>query len=1029
VTLLQRPFLTCLLFACIANLTSCINDPEPTHIKQLDIGEKTELGSLDVGPAGGKIEVTTGKLAGLTVIIPANAYSIQHTVRLYSSPITGNSFGEDINPRSPLITLDANGVFANANITILVPAVTSAGEFTMGFYYDKSSRELEGLPLASVSESFIAIVLRKPGDFFISSIPTAKLAGTHVSGFEPGIDDWDFINEGTARTPNGQVAGMTLSALWYYHAQTAKGQPHLWGRFNSEYDDPPSMWYDNVEGLQFATQTEIDFDWKNNWKDLTSYVNFDKNDLTRNAIAYSILITKRPQLVSISGDKGVNLPFIVYKKDVSDIFLSDPNFQAKKDRKMFLSGAKPGSYSTAFSTIAYQKQDFAFLRNCAYMGVSALVDFDKIGAIKQNVASTAPLPVNFKALSDEEIIIDGERIYTLGDSIRLTSTDNTAQLYSNNTLSPIGDEQTIHLKSDKTIIGIFLNSPGYYSGTSLWRAWKWYTVFHGASTILVPIKDTGNIGEILSFRVKTNLPSWSQLVYDWTAGDGRSFLRTTLDTFRVSYTSPGTFQVGLTAKNSLTDEVIASNIIDAVVLGPHLSILPIKDTGYIGSEIKFVAKVTNNPIEGAFFEWTAPEGQIIAGNIKDTFKVTYGQTGTYPVSVKMINLSNGKELGNATSIAHVIEPSLSITTVSEGLYVGNIITFKVNHQSNFVPLVYEWDAGDGTPIVTTEVNSKPLFYTLPAAYAVSVKIKVKSSGLVVGQAATSVNIGEFPYVVSPTNISISLSESIIFGTLPRHRQGYSLRYIWDFGDGSSTVTFIDSNIAAHQYNTAGSYKINLTVLENTSGIVQGRAETNIKVIDAVVPPTLSHVHQMKFVKINFGGCHIYNGIWTRPNIFISNQPDDPPYAPDVPITWNNTSYSGTYDQGLNDPSYEFDTMRFFGEVSSNLKSFKSLQSFRHHKKTKIENFNGEIDDERWEDLTLLQINDIPLIEVTVDSIRFRLNGILVQQMLEKVVDSHSYFRKHFDRHGINSNSTSVSTYTNTDWYSSAFPYIEIVIYK
>ncbi|MBK7303284.1 MAG: hypothetical protein IPI90_08535 [Saprospiraceae bacterium] len=40
---------------------------------------------------------------------------------------------------------------------------------------------------------------------------------TQESGFRPGIDDWEYPNQGSYIDLEGHCAGQSLTAMWYYH--------------------------------------------------------------------------------------------------------------------------------------------------------------------------------------------------------------------------------------------------------------------------------------------------------------------------------------------------------------------------------------------------------------------------------------------------------------------------------------------------------------------------------------------------------------------------------------------------------------------------------------------------------------------------------------------------------------------------------------------------------------------------------------------------------------------------------------------
>lgn len=688
-TRLVRYCLFAILIVLLTNGTSCINDSEPPEPpKQLDIGSKIELGSLEVGPEGGTIEVTSGKYTGIKVVIPVNAYPTKHTVRLYASPITGNTLGENVNPRSDLITFDANGVFAQANITIKVPIDVPSGEFAMGFYYDRDTKEFEGLPMASADSKSITVVTRKPGEILISSIATSKLAGVHTSGFVPGKDDWDFINEGTAQTPNGQVAGMTLSALWYYYMHTARGEVPLWGAFNSEFDNPPKLWYDNIAGIHLATQTEVAFNWQNRWKSITEHVNFGLADFTRNAVAYSILLTSKPQLVSITSDKGDNLPFIIYSKDLSELFISDANFQAKKDRKITVLGSKPPAvYSTSYSTTAYKNQQFLFLRYTAYLGVRALVDFQQIEKISLTKGTTANDPALKVSPIDGEVFKIQNELFTFGNKIRIVS-DKQSSYY----VDGIRRGDSIQLNTGITRIGVLTTSG------NLWLSWVWLSIHKGNKVVALPVKDTGYIGDEFIFIAKKAENLGPNIVFAWYPGDGSPAIITTKDTVRIAYKKTGLFQVRVSLRDIITQKEIDSAFVSARVEEYTFSISPPTGQGIAGHDVIFSTQKRHSTNLHLRYEWNFGDGSRMIALDSNIIPHTYASAGQYNITLAVFESSSGSLYGKSIFHANVsISPTMaaildslrSMHYVQIGFTGMNVYRISSRDGQGPLPAVYE----------------------------------------------------------------------------------------------------------------------------------------------------------------------------------------------------------------------------------------------------------------------------------------------------------------------------------------------------
>ena len=110
---------------------------------------------------------------------------------------------------------------------------------------------LEGMPLLALSGDRITVLTQHFSDLVVSKVKRATLDGTAIdTGLRPGVDDWQFVNEGSTIAPSGHCAGQSLSAMWYYFEQRlAAGERPLYGRFdNNDYG--------------FGT---IDFQWDDSW--------------------------------------------------------------------------------------------------------------------------------------------------------------------------------------------------------------------------------------------------------------------------------------------------------------------------------------------------------------------------------------------------------------------------------------------------------------------------------------------------------------------------------------------------------------------------------------------------------------------------------------------------------------------------------------------------------------------------------------------------------------------------------------------
>ncbi|ENN96529.1 PKD domain containing protein [Methanocaldococcus villosus KIN24-T80] len=128
-------------------------------------------------------------------------------------------------------------------------------------------------------------------------------------------------------------------------------------------------------------------------------------------------------------------------------------------------------------------------------------------------------------------------------------------------------------------------------------------------------------------------------------------------------------------------------------------------------------------------------------------------------------------------------------------------------------IVYrKWDFGDGSVEVNKkEVNHK---YNKPGVYIVTLYVKnninkygYTSKLIIVGGNESYPPIANFNYIINGLNVTFNASPSY-------DPDGRIIRYIWNFGDGSSLETY--NPIVYHIYNNSGVYTVVLTVIDNSN---------------------------------------------------------------------------------------------------------------------------------------------------------------------------------------------------------------------
>jgi hypothetical protein len=391
------------LFTTLAALVivGCTPDRDPVQPEPgsgtgaISVGPFVSAGSVPVGPAGGTINVTEGPISGFQIEVAPGAFAESKTVTVSSAPVTEHSLGADFNPISPMIRVDYGGGYAAEPMLVRVPVRVPAGHFGMGFYYDEDTGEVEGIPVAGITDSAVVLLARhfsgaslrdagKNGlrsadtfaDILVASVAADKLYNAQDSGFRPGIDDWEFPNFGSYISPGGHCTGQSLTALWYYSARKlGAAEPPLYNRFSTF----SGMWYDNRDGYRFASVVQEDFDNTKvrNWAarfDSVGTTRFQHDELHYLAFAYSIHLSRKPQLIFADNSSSAHA-MIVYRTDNRLMSIADPNFPSTSDH--FVALTESGSFQP-YESRPTADAPLTVYPKISYMAKTAVMSFEEM---------------------------------------------------------------------------------------------------------------------------------------------------------------------------------------------------------------------------------------------------------------------------------------------------------------------------------------------------------------------------------------------------------------------------------------------------------------------------------------------------------------------------------------------------------------------------------------------------------------------------------------------------------------------------
>ncbi len=322
-----------------------------------DLGPETPVGEQTVGPAGGVIVGADS----LTITVPAGAHTGDTPYRVTSRVVTAHNLPAELEVVSALYRVENGAASSERDIEVDVPISIPSGEFAMGFFYDSATGGFEGMPVVGIDADSVTLVTRHFSEFVIiwhNGLMIGQLPAPVIdTGFRPGVDDWQFPNDGSAAHPDGHCSGQSLSALWYFTEQKAAGQPALFGRFHNTDADPlyktwpetAGLWQDDRDGYRLASAVQgiqysgNGFDaYEGPMQEQSRSLHYSGHDaVTFSAFGLAMWVTKEPQWVGIhrwvdNGDKAWTIAdwdgghaMIVYGATADSLYVADPNFPGR----------------------------------------------------------------------------------------------------------------------------------------------------------------------------------------------------------------------------------------------------------------------------------------------------------------------------------------------------------------------------------------------------------------------------------------------------------------------------------------------------------------------------------------------------------------------------------------------------------------------------------------------------------------------------------------------------------------------------
>ena len=231
--------------------------------------------------------------------------------------------------------------------------------------------------------------------------------------------------------------------------------------------------------------------------------------------------------------------------------------------------------------------------------------------------------------------------------------------------------------------------------------------------------------------------------------------------------------------------------------------------------------------DGTVVAWSWDFGDGGNSTEQNPLTHTYASAGIYTVSLTVTDDRGGSHTASqpvTVSAVPNVDPAASFTVATNNLSA----TFADSStDSDGTVIAWSWDFGDGG--ISTAQNPPTHAYATAGSYTVSLNVTDDRGGS--STTSQSVTVTAPPNVDPVASFTVATNNlSATFGDSSTDSDGTVNSWSWDFGDGGvSTV----QNPPAHNYASAGTYTVSLTVTDDRGG---SNVVTQSVTVTAAPPP-------------------------------------------------------------------------------------------------------------------------------------------------------------------------------------------------
>lgn len=586
---ITRFLIAVLLPACMI-LPACSGDDpsSPNNDSgKIRTGEMTQVFAQSVA-AGATVTVedSGSRLDGMQLEIPVGAYASAMQLTISCADISGHEFGANFDPVSPLIRIENGGEFSAKPMRLRIPIAGLAGRFPVAFYYDRAAGTLEAIAPVGRSDDWLDVAVRHFSEIVVSAtqIELLREGGGFPTFFDPKVNGWSFVNDGSYPEPGGICAGMSIGAAHFYRNFSASVL--LTSHFDNDplWFPTPKVWEDDATGIKFCTELQKAFSTDNSFWTSTGSSPFDGFMQTAEedhfwSLCYAMLVNNQPQFLYLAVDgnpAAAAHAIIAYEyvigPAVGTLKVYDPNYPGTEGTITFdFTTKKFRPYTSAANATALANGQTFSYDKIVFIPLSTICSMKEIDRIWQKVASRTIGAGQYPAYELWAVPVDNEdlpRVKLLdaasGKTTFLPYRDFTVEIVPADKSIPISltvwidlpsigeiEKQdpagiiTIERPTQDNLVGIQVNAKAAGRSDYSWAGFQWCKI-RLQSMWIEPADTVVGVNQDLRLVARHNGTAPAGARFEWDFGDGNTSSRTGDSTITHAFDEQDEFTVTVT---------------------------------------------------------------------------------------------------------------------------------------------------------------------------------------------------------------------------------------------------------------------------------------------------------------------------------------------------------------------------------------------------------------------------------------------------------------------------------------------------